>query len=222
MKYFIGLMLLFLIFLVSCSSLTGNTVIDPNDKCASFVGGIKDDCYLQEKKCSKITSDSVRSVCVSELAILKNDPAICDLITKSSIKGNCLFTFAEKTNNLEICTSIEDKYWRDNCHFTYAITNNQDVFCAAINDAQQQDSCFLELALSQGKVSLCEMTLDTETCIFKVVQEVKDIKMCDLLPKGIPSNTCRLKLASRILEDESLCDTIKLSEMRGLCHERFL
>jgi hypothetical protein len=92
MKVVIVLMLTFLIFIVSCTSgLTGSTVIDPNDKCSSLEGSVKDDCYLQGMKCSKISSDSVRNICVSKLALQKGDSKICDLITAENIKGNCLF-----------------------------------------------------------------------------------------------------------------------------------
>jgi hypothetical protein len=119
--------------------------------------------------------------------------------------------------------TIDDKYWRDICHFTYATVNNKEVFCSAINSGEQQSSCFYDIALETGKVHLCEMMLDKdiELCIYQVAQKEKNIEYCDLLSKGIPSNSCRLKLASQILQDESLCDLIKLSELRDICHERF-
>lgn len=212
-----------LLLISACSSnpLTGSAV--GSDACKSLKGATRDDCYFESGQCSKIKKESVRNSCVAELGIKKLDLSVCSLITSGSAKGYCQSGIAAGNNNAEICKTIEDRYWKDNCHFNYAVDNGQGVFCAAINTKEQQQDCFFEVAVDTNNPEFCESLPDTraDECIFKIAQATKDIALCGQERIPLNQDACRLKLASKILMDKSLCELIKSKAVKDVCLERF-
>src|SRR3989338_11594752 len=116
MRTIIALLLISMLLLTACN-LSGNAVKETSS-CISLSGTAKDDCYLEEKKCSRIESVQTRDSCVADLAEIKKDIAVCDLITTLRTKYFCQEKVAEATNDHNLCNQIkEDEYWQNNCHF---------------------------------------------------------------------------------------------------------
>jgi len=211
-----------LLFIAACSSqLTGNAV--GADSCKSLKDAARDDCYFESGQCSKIKKESLRNACVAELGIKKQDLTACNLITSESAKGYCQSGVAASKNDVEICKTIEDRYWKDNCHFNYATDNQKGVFCAAINAKEQQQDCFYEVAVDTNNPEFCDSLPDTraDQCLFAIARATKNIAFCDQIKIPLNIDVCRLKLASKILMDKSLCETIKAKAVKDVCLERF-
>ncbi len=226
MKHLVILLLIISLLLITAcsqaSQVTGDVVSD-GDSCLKLGSAAKDNCYFEQNKCSKIGKESIRNSCVAGLGIKKQDLEVCKLITSSTTRGYCESGVAAAVNKVEICKDITDNYWRDNCYFNYATENNDALYCSAIGSIEQQQDCFFDVATTINKPELCETLPDNreEICISQIAQQLLDITVCDKIKTALSQDSCRLRLASKVLNNENSCDTIRFKEMRDICHQRF-
>jgi hypothetical protein len=207
--------------LVACN-ITGGTVIDPNDSCSSLEGGIKDDCYLQQNKCSKISSPTTRNTCVAELARLKDDLTICNLIQSGKSKGFCQEQIIVARGDHLLCYDIEDEYWQDNCHYHLGVDQENRNFCGLINDPKQRWDCLLEVAHLTNDVTICN-SIGPEgrgSCIRTIAVQLANPKICGRLNHPVNQDACRFKVAKTSV-NESICDLIVTEAIKRDCHQRF-
>ena len=220
MKKLIALLLISVLLVTSCS-LTGGTATDA-DKCSSFEGAAKDDCYLEARTCSKIKNSGVRDSCVAELAKAKQDLSVCDLIQSEQTKGFCQEQLAEIKNDVKICEHITDIYWISNCYFNLGIKNNKDEFCLSILDRDQEMKCHEEVALATNDYKLCDLlaTERKDICLGKIAKETLKLEVCDGISVPISVDACRLKVV-KLSNNKELCAEIKTSIVRDACNEFF-
>ena len=93
------------------------TLIESFKDCDKFKGTEKKDCYLNlakenkdESFCEKISTIEFRSMCYTDLAILKNDPELCGKAT-ASLASSCREYFT-KDEKLTIIYPNEDTVWQ--------------------------------------------------------------------------------------------------------------
>lgn len=215
-----ALLLVSILFLSSCTStLTGSAVGHP---CELQEGLAKDDCYAQELRCSKIRNLQVRESCVAELAMLKNDVAVCDLLTQQTTKGFCLEELAVLNNNHEICRTIENEYWENNCHYNLAVNNSKDVYCSLISSVEQRNDCFLDIALATGNTLLCEhlAASEKEGCIYSIALQTENTETCKELSQPLNQDTCLMRIAKKTGRKE-LCEAIVFRDVKRECFRQF-
>jgi len=174
MRYLVLLIAGLLLLLTACASFTGLVVKEP-DNCLALEGKAKDNCYFEALKCSKMKDATFRDSCVTELAKLKKDAAVCSLIVTEDIKFGCLEQVAEINNDHTLCQRITGRYWEDNCHYHLAIQNNKDVYCSLIQSDSQRMDCFKTIALATNNSLLCEFLgeEEKEVCVYKVAVNLR-------------------------------------------------
>ena len=192
------------------------------DKCLTQKDSAKDDCYLQEKKCSKIKSDEVRDSCVTELAKAKDDVKVCDLVKNDKAADFCVHEIAVEQDNHDLCKEIDSQYWKDNCNFNLAVNNNKDIYCSLISVEKQKADCFYDIAQATQDTMLCEFLegKNRERCVYFIAQNKKDITICNEVPSSLGRDACKLKL-SKITNKFENCDKIKIKDVKMLCYEHF-
>ena len=214
-RWIVGVVIISL-FLGGCG-LTGGAV---SNSCTALSGSARDDCFLQEHKCSSIRDPGVRDSCVVELAKAKGDISVCNLIQKEETRAYCQEQMAFLTDNQSLCQDIRDRYWKDNCHFHFATQSQIKEMCAFIGDQKQRFDCFLEVALAIQDPELCDSVGDRESCVFAVAKESKDTKACSLLTLPINKDACVLKIA-KITNDPTLCQNLSFAPVKENCDEFF-
>ena len=220
MKYIITLLIV-LTVLVSGCTLQGQFVKNV-DSCLSFEGTAKDDCYLEAKKCSKITTQLTRDNCVVELAKIKEDLKVCDLIITENTKLYCYQEIAVVTNNHDLCENIDDKYWKNNCHYNLAINGNNSDYCALIENVEQKNDCYKTIAIATANPILCSFLdgLEGEACIYKIAKKNRNINFCNHLKQNFDQDVCRINIA-KLLEDKSKCILVHHNKLRDECLKYF-
>jgi len=214
----IGLMIGML--LLTACDLTGSTVAD---ECSDLDNDfLKDDCYLENLKCSKIKSVIVRDSCVAELAKTKEDLAVCDLIVTDKTAAYCQEQIAEITNNHDLCNEIDDVYWSNNCHYNLAVENDKDVYCSLITSEDRKVDCFEEIALATNNQLLCEFlpTNKQDGCIMRIALNKMDINVCQEVNVPLNREVCKLRIAKKS-NNEKMCDQISISVVKSSCKEYF-
>lgn len=223
-KYLLtSIVLIMSMFLIACLP-TGNVVIDPTD-CPRLEGTAQDQCFFEKNECSKISDDTVRELCVVELAKVANDLQVCDLITDEAIKGNCQTQIANLQNDISICGQITDQYWINNCFDAYARANNNAVFCNEIQGITQQSECYYDIAIESGNYETCfeidnSIEFKTDACINNVAKKTLDAQICTWLSTDTNKATCILRIA-KLSEDPTLCNTIRIGIIEDTCNEYF-
>jgi hypothetical protein len=222
-KYlFIGIILIISLFLIACLP-TGE--IDPTD-CPRLEGTAQDQCFFEKNECSQISDDTVRELCVVELAKVANDLQVCDLITDEAIKGNCQTQIAKLQNDNSICTQITSQYWINNCYDAYARANNNADFCNKIQDITQQIECYYDVAIESENYETCfeidnSIEFKRDACINNVAKKTKDSQPCAWLSTDTNKATCILRIA-KLSEDPNLCKTIQIGIIEETCDGYFI
>jgi hypothetical protein len=218
---FLALAIILILFLAGCQNITGGAVIQ-NDPCSSVEESRKDDCYLENQRCSKIKSQQLRDSCVAELAKKKMDLSVCELIKLEKTKNYCREQIAVLTQNQSICLQIDDSYWRDNCHFQLAKDKNNGQYCLKITNEKQRRTCFKEVALATNDVDLCEPLplIEREGCVFRIAKNLRDGEICQQIRRPFNQDVCRFKIA-KLNRDPELCEMISISTIRQECHNLF-
>ena len=216
-----GALLGFLLIISACQPPTANVVAaTTEDGCSSLGGPIKDDCYFEARRCSKIQTLSVRDSCVAELAKIKEDITICNLIIDSKTKEYCQEQIAELTNNHDICSAIETGYWRDNCNYHLALSNNKDTYCILIGDSSQREDCFDKVAIATNNKLICDFLIGDKRgqCLFTVAVNSHDPLLCQELDSIINRDVCRKRI-SKETKNKEICELIGTSAIKKACLE---
>jgi len=219
MRVILGFLLAALIFVTSCSLLTGGAVAD---SCSSLEGSARDNCYFETGKCSKVVNTQVRDSCVAKLAQAKNDVAVCDLIVTSRTKGFCQEQIALQRDNVDICKNILDEYWQDNCYYHIAVNHRDYGLCAYISEVSQNLDCVKKVAMDTNNVELCERLSPANKgeCLWNIVTETKNVELCARFNNQVNIDACVYKVA-KLSGDEKLCDGIKIKDIKQTCNGFF-
>tara|TARA_Y100000310_G_scaffold343333_1_gene450476 strand:- start:1212 stop:1895 length:684 start_codon:yes stop_codon:yes gene_type:complete len=220
----IGVLGLFVLmfFVTSCDfGLTGGVVIDPNDNCVSLEDSQREDCYLNQLKCSKITSVALRDSCVAQLALVKSDVDVCDLISRDNTKGFCQFQLINVTGTATDCKNIENTFWSGNCHLNFALSDNDVRLCGTLS-GNQKNLCFEQIAFATNDYFVCHALpdIDEARCIYEIAKEIKDEKACDELKGTLHKSACYSRIA-QLKEDVTLCEKVITPLVKGKCLAAF-
>lgn len=214
-----GVLLAALLFVTSCSLLTGGAVAD---SCSSLERSAKDNCYFESRQCSRIENTQFRDSCVAELAKTKNDVKVCDLIVTSRTRGFCQEQIALQNDDPEICAGILDEYWQDNCYYHIALDHKDYGLCAYILEMAQNMDCVKKVAMETNNVELCERLspINKGECVWDIVTETKDVELCARFNNQVNIDACVYKVA-KLSENQELCKGIKINEIEQTCNGFF-
>ena len=193
-----------------------------SQRCLFLSGTAKDNCYLEQHKCSKMENVAFRDSCVADLAKATKDISVCRLITTQQTKAYCQEQIAELKNDSTVCPMITDQYWMDNCHSNLAISNNEATLCASITNGKQKENCYQSIALETSNLELCPMLLpkQRETCYFTIAAHLNDTTICRNLNMSLSQNACILKIAKQI-RNQKMCQQITIAPVREICNKDF-
>ena len=211
-----------LLFAAGCDfGLTGGVVVNPNDNCASLDESSKEDCYLNQLKCSKITTTALRDSCVAQLALVKDDVAVCDLVKRDNTKGFCQFQLINLTGSSQDCKSIDNQFWSDNCNLNFALRDNDVKLCGQLS-GNQRNSCFEQIAFATNDYVVCHALpdIDEARCIYEIAKIIKDENACDELKGTLHKSACYSRIA-QLKEDVSLCEKVQTPLVRDKCFAAF-
>ncbi len=214
--------ILALVFLTGCL-----TNVDPNDSCSALKGAAKDNCYSEQLKCSKISSDVVRDSCVAELAQAKGDIKVCLLIEDTATKGFCQHTLAD---TVEVCRNIENTYWYENCMYQFGISENSYEHCWEISNDELRHECVRTVALELKSVEGCQYLPNKvglkkinkrAECLFQLALSTNNLAICDDMGTRKNKDVCKLRFA-KLRSDQLICDGINSTVIRETCEKHFV
>lgn len=79
---------------------------------------------------------------ITQEAITKNDPTICNKITNSEKRSECIRSFAETNKDSSICGTIKDSsYERDKCYLHVAAFTKNSSICDLIEGDYDKKMC---------------------------------------------------------------------------------
>lgn len=118
---------------------------------------IRDMCYaelidegLKESQlCQRITNQSQKDLCFSDLAHELKDDNLCLAMQNENLKSECLHDIAVMTDNTSICDKITQQYYRDWCYLDLATILKDSNLCEKIKDKSARDSCYQEVVKNQ-------------------------------------------------------------------------
>ncbi len=195
---------------------------NPDDSCSGQEGVLKDQCYLEQGKCSQIKNVALRDSCVAELAKSKKDLSVCNLIVGAKTQAYCHEQIAVLTNNVGMCENITDSYWQNNCMYALAVKNNDAGRCAYVSVVSQQIDCVEKVALATNNHLLCERLGEerNERCLLTIATSLKDKSICEKMGTSFNQNNCVLYLAKK-LNRQGLCSEITFRPMKESCDNHF-
>ena len=218
-KIILILSLIALLILSGCKTPTPET-----KDCTQISGQAKENCYYEAKQCTLMKDGDFKDSCQVQLAKDQNSSTACNSLSTEKGQGYCLEQLALQTKDKILCSNIKDQYWKDNCYFNLGIQENKEGLCYLINatTVKQKEDCFMKVALAKEKVSVCDFLIGEkrETCVYQVAIKTTEIESCSLLQSPIYKEGCKYKIA-KLTEDETICDTIKIADIRGLCKDYF-
>jgi hypothetical protein len=118
-----------------------------------------------------------------------------------------IITMEEKINRaISICQKIENNEKKEFC---LALMKDNSIECEKQPEIFKE-TCYLVFALRKDNVSLCEKTLDEESCLATVL---KDYTKCET---SKDKNACLSNIAE-LLKDSSICSQIEDSQFANNC-----
>jgi hypothetical protein len=200
---------------------TGDVIV--NDECSEFEESAKDDCYLDNIQCSKISNELVRDNCVLELAKLKHNFEVCNLIKNEQVGAHCQETVAEVVNEVSLCELINNSYWKNNCFYNLAINNNNESPCGNIfGNGDQRNRCYHNIATSTNNYLICTYLIgvEKEKCFLEVVKETLNTEICKEFNTVLGQDSCYFKIA-KLADNEEYCDLISFDVIKEDCQKVF-
>ncbi|MCK5282162.1 MAG: hypothetical protein KAK00_02030 [Nanoarchaeota archaeon] len=177
-----------------CYSYVGKRQDDPN-ACAAASGNYRDDCYEdvavdlhREDLCNNINSKYDKRDCFTDIAVYKEDPAICAnlagneanicykqysidaddfdscaLITSDGESDECYIYFAVEDSNHELCGELNLKTNRDECYYGIALANTNSEFCESIEKDSKKEECYENIeTMSEEEAGDCKYDSDCD------------------------------------------------------------
>lgn len=137
--------------------------------------------YLQKNPSIKICNSfgeekfgdhSIKDICITELAIINQDPSLCDLEVYS---GACYHKLAIELKEESLCEKTWD-YLQDECFTDVAVMTNNDFLCE--KTTHWRSKCYTLLAAKNLEEFYCDKIKPDEKFKYKVkcFQYVEELK----------------------------------------------
>lgn len=168
---------------------------------------------------------SIFSQKIANIAISKNDPAICSKIKKGFDLGpgpseedmvvDCYYYVAEQSNNLTICNFITDPAYKNtkNMCISHLVKDFND--CYKLTDSYFEGSCLARFTEQGTDKSVCKNMQNItdhfheDICYFGALKFSKDLNICENYIQTISQkNQCYTYVAMQT-KNSSICDKIK-------------
>ncbi len=223
MKRSLILIIAFVVFISTCTSIHNGCTDQPNDL-------LREECLLNQsiltkdsQLCSQITTKAVRENCIADVAIAQNDSTLCASAGAAEFycKGN-VFASQQKS---EECEHISDKFWSDFCNMKIAHTSLHPETCKQIDAPITRDECYDSLGRNLSRSDLCPNIYDLgkrNGCLTTVAMNTRNISVCDGIENTVwREGNCYYRLAKET-KTEAWCDRIKTNEIKQICKKSFL
>lgn len=155
----------------ACADFVFKTRNDPNFCEHQLNTAKRTDCYTRvalERDSLELCLRTEVKPCITNLAIDKENPSICNLGIDYDADGNCYTNYALAFKDHQFCNRINDDFQKGECLKTFAIDTNNVNICYQISNVKRQE-CFWYFAKVSGNVSFCEFVGDLkEDCLGKV------------------------------------------------------
>lgn len=95
-------------------------------------------------KCYEIGDQSIQDYCYGGVAIVKEDPLICDKIKNQREREECyrnVIKVALVKQDLSICDKMQSRDYIDSCYFIVALAKNDSSLCEMIKSQYWKDRC---------------------------------------------------------------------------------
>lgn len=184
-------------------------------------------------KCSKMSDDAQKDLCVKLLAIKSKDNQLCDKIINKDLIQECQdrvnFEIATQNKDLELCKTISEANLNSSCVINI-ISQNQynEQDCEKLEDSNQKNLCLghvlYEEATTKNDISLCQKIPgegNNSECLNSIINEHDNLDYCQSLPDEL-QETCVQIIARKLAfekKDKSLCDKISDSGIQNECKE---
>lgn len=175
-----------------------------------------------------------RAQCQKDIAILIEDPRICDDIkTYSNIKKECYFELANQLGDTSLCDKLpEEKViagkTRSECYDAVSKYFNQSKLkefstgtrCDKIVYPDTRDKCYYDIAPVKKDQSICE-NIQAEHirdwCYIRVARAKEDPDICERVtePRG-NRRKCYVSLAKE-LQNPDICERIRKKVNKDMC-----
>ena len=84
---------------------------------------------------------TAKSLCLTKVATIQGDTAICAQIPAGKDQDNCLVAVGVKQKDYSVCTRVTDQSVIDSCRFLAAFENHDVSWCAGIENEQLLGFC---------------------------------------------------------------------------------
>jgi len=147
--------------------------------------------------CEGIETGTLRDACVMDLAMYLEDSSMCEKVTDEENKYvNCYIAMAENKNDSQICGEIGDANYSAFCS---SMILKDPKFCDEINDTYLADSCYLQAVWDTQKWEQCKKITDEMThdiCLAMIASQLQDESICDNVKIEENFQNCQNEVAS--------------------------
>lgn len=175
-------------------------------------------------KCADKKEGTQKDYCLKNLALEKNNSALCNHLTIFSI-DECLHEVALNANDANACKGIDSNSLRDDCYHAIALSESDAELCKklsrkSIPSLQKRDSCFKTIAENTTNPSYCRFISLSQTnghffrddCYWNIMVELNDSSLCDKLYSSKRQQDCFSYFGEKISEIEefslSICENL--------------
>lgn len=183
-------------------------------------------------KCSEMSDDEQKDLCVKLLAIKLKNNQLCEKIgnkdTFTACQDRVNFETATGNKDLELCKTINDANLNSSC-VVNIISQNQynEQDCESLEDDNQKNLCLgkvlYEEAIEENDISICQKipSENNEECLHSIINKHNDLDYCDSLPEELNA-ICTQIIARKLAyekKDKSICDEISDGNIQNECKE---
>ncbi|MEM4633727.1 MAG: hypothetical protein QW275_01080 [Candidatus Anstonellaceae archaeon] len=196
----------------------------------------KDDCYFGFSSsglqiCNRITNAERKSDCITENALMRKDPGMCQIIANNEARAKCLEKVVSPCMRIleeekrELCLALEKNDYAlcksERCFEGYAKEKGIVEPCTRITTLAEKFKC---LALAEKSTAACKLA-DQEAvrdkCLEEAAKELDDLKACDFATPGSQyANRCYLYFAVKNNEPD-LCRKVLQEREKDACYSSF-
>ena len=201
----------------------------PRDQCFYSLAINRENISL----CSKILStdeynDYTRAKCGAMLAILNEEPELCEELTTTMDTADCYSEYAYETEDITICNRITRDSEKDECLYQfigYYMTPPTWDICDEFSDEDYKNNCYYYAAADTMDLSYCDKITvtysyyyyTTAECYANIAYLEDDPSICDLLEDEDDRDGCYYDYATNYPYHMDVCDYIMDNYTRDSC-----
>ena len=179
---FVGLLLMILFLVVSCTSSVQKKV--PATK--------------QEDACSiyLLLDTGEANKCYRDAGIATKNPSLCDKIEHPPLETECFYWVGVGLNDSDSCTKIPNPFWKEGCLLKVGLATKEISVCDLLQTSSAKENCLFNIGKDKKDINICDKLSSPSNwrCYTEIAVAKKDPPLCGQISSEVFKDACYNKL----------------------------